>query len=163
MNMKTKTIVKFICLLLALSLVTFLVILKFNKEEKKESIKAGEVKKARKVVLPEPPITPKAVQEMVLPEPPITPKAVQEEPLPQKKPFVVETEEAEMYVLKTIQGRVTSIEDVCHDTLVYVDGYNIPTGYVDLTGIQIGDFVEVTYRKNKKYGDEVLESIIVLP
>lgn len=47
------------------------------------------------------------------------------------------------------------------DTVVYVDGYNLDAGSVDLTGIQIGDVVEVRYIKNK-YG-EVLESILVLP
>jgi len=66
-----------------------------------------------------------------------------------------------MDVLKTRQGRVTGIEVICNDTVVYVDGYNLDAGSVDLTGIQIGDVVEVRYIKNK-YG-EVLESILVLP
>lgn len=66
-----------------------------------------------------------------------------------------------MDVLKTRQGRVTVIEVICMDTVVYVDGYNLDAGSVDLTGIQIGDVVEVRYIKNK-YG-EVLESILVLP
>ena len=66
-----------------------------------------------------------------------------------------------MDVLKTRQGRVTGIEVICTDTVVMVDGIHLDAGSVDLTGIQIGDVVEVRYIKNK-YG-KVLESILVLP
>lgn len=135
--MKTKTIVKFVCLLVALCLVTFLVILRPTKEAKRESIKAGEV----------------------VPEPPITQKAVQEEPLPQKDPFV-EPEEAETDVIETVQGRVTDIGVTCTDMMVFVDGKQLEAGSVDLTGLHIGDLVEVTYLK-KKY-TKIVQSIQVL-
>jgi len=144
MNMKTKTIVKFICLLLALSLMTFLVILGSNNEAKRESIKAQEVEKVKKEALP---------------EPPITQKAVQEELLPQKEPFE-EPKEAETDIIETVQGRVTGIELICTDMMVMVDGIHLDAGSVDLTGIQIGDVVEVTYKK-KKYA-KFVESIEVL-
>ncbi|MBW1676039.1 MAG: hypothetical protein JRF30_07295 [Deltaproteobacteria bacterium] len=133
MNIKTKTIVKFICLLVALSLVTFLVILGSNKEAKRESIKAQEVEKVKKEALP---------------KPPITQKAVQEELLPQKEPFE-ELEEAETDIIETVQGRVTGIELICTDMIVMVDGIHLDAGSVDVTGIQIGDVVEVTYLKMK--------------
>ena len=131
--MKTKNIVKFICLLVALSLVTFLVIPGSNKEAKWESIKAQEVEKVKKGALPEPPITQKAVQEALL---------------PQKEPFE-EPEEAQTDIIKTLQGRVTGVELVCTDMVVMVDGIHLDAGSVDVTGIQIGDVVEVTYLKMK--------------
>lgn len=142
--MKTKTIVKFICLLVALSVVAFLVIPGSNKEAKRESIKAEQVENVKKEALP---------------EPPITQKAVQEELLPQKEPFV-EPEEAETDIIETVQGRVTGIELICTDMMVMVDGIHLDAGSVDLTGVQIGDVVEVTYLK-KKYA-KFVESILVL-
>ena len=142
--MKTKTIVKFICLLVALSVVTFLVIPGSNKEAIRGSIKAQELEKVKKEALPEPPITQKAVQEELLP-----PKDPSEEP-----------EEAETYKIKTLQGRVTGVELVCTDMVVMVDGIHLDAGSVDVTGIQIGDVVEVTYVE-KKYG-KFIESIEVL-
>jgi len=126
MNMKTKNIVKFICLLVALSLVTFLVIPGSNKEAKGESIKAQ-------------------------PEP--------QELLPQKEPFE-EPGEAETDIIETVQGRVTGVELVCTDMVVMVDGIHLDAGSVDVTGIQIGDVVEVTYLK-MKYG-KFVQSIEVL-
>jgi len=80
-----------------------------------------------------------------------------EEPPPEKKPLE-EPEEAEIGVPKTIQGRVTDYE-FCTDA-VTVNGINFQPGSVDLTGIQVGDFVEVTYTQNK-YG-KVLESAVVI-
>ncbi|MBW1676040.1 MAG: hypothetical protein JRF30_07290 [Deltaproteobacteria bacterium] len=50
-----------------------------------------------------------------------------------------------MDVLKTMQGRVTGIDLICTDTVVTVDGVHLDAGSVDLTGIQIGDVVEVRY------------------
>jgi len=67
-------------------------------------------------------------------------------------------EEAEEDFPKTIQGTVTDYEH-CTDVIT-VNGMSFQPGSVDLAGIHVGDFVEITYMKNK-YG-RALESILVI-
>ncbi|MBN1843106.1 MAG: hypothetical protein JW883_12615, partial [Deltaproteobacteria bacterium] len=142
--MKTKTIAKFICLILVLSLVTFLVILRSTKEAKRESMKTEKIEKVRKGALP---------------EPPITQDPVQEELLPQKEPFE-EPDEAETDIIETVQGRVTGTEYICTDMILIVDGIHLEEGSVNLSRIHIGDLVEATYIKKK--AAKIIKSIEVL-
>lgn len=128
----------------AVVLAAFLVILGSNNVARKECLKAQEVEKVEKEALLEPPITKKAVEEQLS---------------PQKEPFK-EPEEAETGIIETIQGRVTGFELVCTDMIVVVDAIRLDAGSVDVTGIQIGDVVKVTYLK-KKYA-KFVQSIEVL-
>jgi hypothetical protein len=129
---------------LGLCLVAFLVIARWPEEAKKTSIKTEEPQ-----------------EDEVFAEAPVTQQAVQEEVLRQQWPLE-EPEEVETDTVKTLQGRVTNIDADCTGMLA-VDDIGFDAGSVDLTGIRIGDVVEVTYRR-KKYGKRdvnVLESIAV--
>ena len=141
-------------LLLGLCLVTFLAIVIWPREAKKESIKTKEAKKES--------IKTEEVQELKnepFAEIPMTQEAGQEGLLPQKWPLE-EPEEAETdIIIKTVQGRVTNMDPDCTG-MVAVDGIGLDAGSLDLTGVRIGDVVEITY-KQKKYG-KVLESIVVI-
>lgn len=110
------------------------------------------------------------VEEEVLPEEVLPEKETLEEPeeLVKEQEPLEEPEEIETGFPKTMQGRVTTID---YDLAVVVvdgvgfeaafydaSGLQIPT--VDLTGIGPGDYVEVTYTK-QKHG-KVIESIEVL-
>jgi len=126
-----------------LSLVAFLVILGSNKEAIRGTIKAQEVEKVKEA----------------LSETSITQKVVQNELLAPEESFE-EPEGAERDIIGTVQGPVTGVEVVLMDMAVMVDGMHIDAGSVDLTGLQIGDVVKVTYLE-KKYG-RFMESIEVI-
>jgi hypothetical protein len=101
-------------------------------------------------------------EDEVFAEAPMTQRAVQEERLPEQWPSE-EPEEVETDIVKTLQGHVTNIDADCTGMLA-VDDIGLDAGSVDLTGILIGDVVEVTYRR-KKYGKRdvnALESVEVL-
>ncbi|MCK4486455.1 MAG: hypothetical protein KAU38_06820 [Desulfobacterales bacterium] len=129
-------------MLLGLCLVTFLAIVIWPKEAKKEFIKTEEVEKLKNEPLAETPMSQEAGQEGLL---------------PQKWPLE-EPEETETDIIKTVQGPVTNY-DCCLD-MVIVDGMVFKLGSVDLTGIRIGDFVEITYTENRH--GKALESITVI-
>jgi hypothetical protein len=149
---------KWTWLLLGLCLATFLAIVIWPKETKKESIKPKEAKKesikAEEVEKP---------KNEPLAETPMTQEAGQEGLLPQKWPLE-EPEEAETdIIIKIVQGRVTNMDPECTG-MVAVDGIGLDAGSLDLTGVRIGDVVEITY-KEKKYGSRtvnVVESVEVI-
>jgi len=144
-------------LLLGLCLVTFLAVLIWPKEAKKESIKTEEAKKesiktqeARKL------------ENLLLAETPMTQEAGQEGLLPQKSPSE-EGEETETDIIETVQGRVTNIDPYCTG-MVAVDGIGFDAGSLDLTGVRIGDVVEITYtmQRHGKRKVKVVESIGII-
>jgi hypothetical protein len=149
---------KWTWLLLGLCLVTFFAIVIWPKEPKKESIKTKRAKNE--------PIKAEEVEKLrneFLAETPMTQEAGRENLLPQKWPLE-EPEEAETDVItKTVQGRVTNMDPYCTG-MVTVDGIGLDAGSLDLTGVRIGDVVEITY-KQKKYGSRdvnVVESVDII-
>jgi hypothetical protein len=127
-------------------LVAFLVIVRWPREPRKASIVTEAVE---------------IQTEEVPAEAHMTQRAVQEERLPQQWPSE-EPEEVEADIVKTLQGRVTNIDPHC-TMMLAVDGIGLDAGSVDLTGIRVGDAVEVTYR-NEKYRNRhvnVVESVVV--
>ena len=122
---------KWTWLLLGLCLVTFLVIVKWPKEAKKESIKTEKVEEPKDEV----------VAEVSVPQ-----EVVEEEQGPQQSP-PDEAEEAELDVVKTLQGTVT-ISDPCMQGLT-IGGFDFDTGPVDVSGIRDGDVVKAHYIEKK--------------
>jgi hypothetical protein len=122
---------KWTWLLLGLCLVTFLVIVKWPKEAKKESIKTEKVEEPKDEV----------VAEVSVPQ-----EVVEEEQGPQESP-PDEAKEAELDVVKTLQGTVT-ISDPCMQGLT-IGGFDFDTGPVDVSGIRDGDVVKAHYIEKK--------------
>lgn len=122
---------KWTWLLLGLCLVTFLVIVKWPKEAKKESIKTEKVEEPKDEV----------VAEVSVPQ-----EVVEEERGPQQS-SPDEAEEAELDVVKTLQGTVTNC-DPCMQGLT-IGGFDFDTGPVDISGIRDGDVVKVHYMEKK--------------
>jgi hypothetical protein len=125
-------------LFLGLCLVTFLVILRWPKEAEKGSIKTEEVEKQKIELFAEIPMTQEAVKEGHLPQ-----EWASEEP-----------EQDESDTITSVQGRVTNIDPYCTG-MIAVDGIGFDAGSLDLTGVQLGDVVEITYTKQKHGKREV--------
>lgn len=139
-------------LLLGLCLVTFLAIVIWPKGAKKESIKTKAAK--RKSIETE---EIEKLKNEPLAKTPMTQEAGQEAPSPQGWPLQ-EPEEAETdIIIKTVQGRVTNVDPYCTG-MVEVDGIGLDAGSLDLTGVRIGDIVEITY-KQKKYGSRAVNVV----
>lgn len=122
---------KWTWLLLGLCLVTFLVIVKWPKEAKKQSIKTEKVEEPK---------------DEVVAEVPVPQEVVEEEQGPQQSPSD-EAEEAELDVVKTLQGTVTNC-DPCMQGLT-IGGFDFETGPVDVSGIRDGDVVKAHYIEKK--------------
>lgn len=108
-------------LLVGLCVVTFLAIVRWPKEAKKESIKTEKVEEPKEAVVAEVPVT-------------------------QQRP-PDEPEEVELDVVKTLQGIVTNC-DPCIQLLT-VGGFDFDTGPVDVSGIRDGDVVKAHYMEKK--------------
>jgi hypothetical protein len=121
-------------------------------EAKRETTKSEKVDSLKKVVLPETPISQEVVEEEVLPQ----------------QKTLGEPEETQIDTIETMQGQVTGVdaemamvmvEGTIFDAGSY-DSSGVQTGSVDLTGIRVGDRVQLAYTKKKHR--KVLESIEVL-
>lgn len=108
-------------LLVGLCVATFLAIVRWPKEAKKEPIKTEQVEEPKDEVIAEVPVT----QQWAPDEP----------------------EEVELDIVKTLQGVVTDY-DPCIQLLT-VEGFFFDTGPVDLTGIRAGDVVKAHYIEKK--------------
>ncbi|MDY6836835.1 MAG: hypothetical protein SWH78_02575 [Thermodesulfobacteriota bacterium] len=115
-------------LLVVLCVVTVLVLVRWPKETRKESIKTASVEEAQEEV-----VAKVAVEEQ---------ETLREDPLPEKWPQK-EPEEVEMDVVMTLQGVVTN-SDPCIQLLT-VEGFDFDTGPLDVSGIRAGDVVKAHY------------------
>lgn len=134
-------------LFLGLCVVTFLFIVRGPKEVEKGSIRTQEVEKQKNEPFAETSMTQKAVKEGHLPQ-----------EWPSEEP-----EEDETDTITSVQGRVTNIDPYCTG-MITVDGIGFDAGSLDLTGVQDGDVVEITYTKQKhgKRKVNVVESVGVI-
>ena len=132
---KGMTSTRLIWLVLGVCVVVFLIVLvRSPKEAKKEGVKTEEAEKP--------------VKEMAT-EKPVSEEAVQQEVVAQKKQIYVESEEnkKDIVEVETLQARVTGIDPDME--MIMLDGQWYNSGSEDLTGIRIGNLVEVTYPKKK--------------
>jgi len=114
-------------LLAGLCVLTFVVLVRWPKEAKKNE-KVEEPKD-------------EVVAEVSVPQ-----EVVEEEQGPQQSP-PDEAEEAELDVVKTLQGTVTNC-DPCMQGLT-IGGFDFDTGPVDVSGIRDGDVVKAHYMEKK--------------
>ena len=146
---KGMTSTRLIWLVLGVCVVVFLIVLvRSPKEAKKEGVKTEEAEKP--------------VKEMAT-EKPVSEEAVQQEVVAQKKQIYVESEEnkKDIVEVETLQARVTGIDPDME--MIMLDGQWYNSGSEDLTGIRIGNLVEVTYPKKKIVkGLTLISSIRVL-
>lgn len=132
---KGMTSTRLIWLVVGVCVVVFLIVLvRSPKEAKREAIKTEEVQQ---------PVKEMATEKIVSEE------AAQEEVVAQKKQIYVESEEnkKDIVEVETLQARVTGIDPDME--MIMLDGQWYNSGSEDLTGIRIGNLVEVTYPKKK--------------
>ena len=147
---KGMTSTRLIWLVLGVCVVVFLIVLvRSPKEAKREGVKTEEVQKPVKEMATEKIVSEEAAQELIVPQ--------------KKKQAYGESEQNknEIVEVETLQARVTGIDPDME--MIMLDGQWYNSGSEDLTGIRIGNLVEVTYPKKKiAKGLTLISSIEVL-
>jgi hypothetical protein len=127
---------RLIWLLLGVFVVVFLiVVLRSPKEGKREGIKTEALQKPVKEMATEKPASEESALELIVPQ--------------KKKQAYGESEKNknEIVELETLQARVTGLDPDME--MIMLDGQWYNSGSLDLSGIRIGNLVEVTYPKEK--------------
>lgn len=132
---KGMTNARLIWLVVAICVLVFLVVVRSPKEPRKEAAKTEEAQKPVKELAPERPVTDEAAKKEIVPQ-----KRTQayREPEPDR---------GEIAEVETLQARVMGIDPDME--MLMLDGQWYNSGSLDLSGIRIGNLVEVTYPKKK--------------
>lgn len=147
---KGVTNTRLIWLILGVCVVVFLIfVVRSPREGKREGINTEELQESAKELAPEKPVKEESPQKEIVPQ-----KKTQAHGEPERdRDDVVEVE--------TLQGRVTGIDPDME--MIMLDGQWYNSGSLDLSGIRIGNLVEVTYPKEKiTKGLTLISSIRVL-
>lgn len=147
---KGMTSTRLIWLLFGVCVVVFLiVVVRSPKEAKRKGVQTEAVQKPVKELATEKPVSEEAAKKEIVPQ--------------KKKEACRESEqnENEIVEVETLRARVTGIDPDME--MVMLDGQWYNSGSVDLSGIRIGNLVEVTYPKKKiAKGLTLISSIQVL-
>jgi hypothetical protein len=146
---KGMTNTRLIWLLFGICVVVFLVVVILPKKEKKDVVETKKLQDPVRAPAPEKPVIEEAAKKAIVPQ---KKTEALEEP---------EQESVEVPEVETLQARVTGIDPDME--MVMLDGQWYNSGSLDLSGIRIGNLVEVTYPKEKiARGLTLISSIRVL-
>ena len=140
---------RLIWLLLGICVVVFLVVMRSPKDAKKEGVKTQKLQEPVKELAPKKPAQNELPQKEIVPQKKTQPHAGPEQ------------NRSEIAEVETLQARVTGIDPDME--MVMLDGQWYNSGSLDLSGIRIGNLVEVSYPKEKiARGLTLISSIRVL-
>jgi len=140
---------RLIWLILGICVVVFLVVVTWPKDAKKEGVKIQGLQEPVKELAPKKPAQEELPQKEIVPQKKTQPHAGPEQ------------NRSEIAEVETLQARVTGIDPDME--MVMLDGQWYNSGSLDLSGIRIGNLVEVTYPKEKiARGLTLISSIRVL-